>query len=166
MVVLWIKCPYNNSAVIMVLRLGLMALGTLGLVFFNLWVSVVYLGYSVLFNFLFFPSKHCQFCYYAVKETTTDNETGKTIRKLYPKDQWKESCLEKHVTCAKKWAINLYILWFSPIILIIISFFFNFSSIALLSLIGFIGAFVFMFYYIQKKICPNCAIEEECKASF
>jgi hypothetical protein len=81
-----------------------MALGTVGIIFFNVWVAVVYLIYAMLFNFLLFPTKHCQYCYYAVKETTTDNTTGKTIKKLLPKDQWKESRLENHVECGKKWS--------------------------------------------------------------
>ena len=166
MVVFWIKCPYNNSVVNTVSRLGLMAIGTVGIIFFNLWVALVYLIYSVLFNFLLFPTKHCQYCYYAVKKTTTDSETGKTIEKLLPKEQWKESCLEKHVECGKKWSINFYVLWFVPIVLIIISFFFSFSILALLTLIGFIAVLALMLYYTRRKICPKCVIVEECHSSF
>ena len=166
MVKVWIKCPYNNSAINLVSRLGLMALGTVGIIFFNLWVAVVYLLYSVLFNFLLFPTKHCQYCYYAVKETTTDSKTGETIKKLLPKDQWVETCLKKHVACGKKWATNFYILWFIPIILIIVSFFISFSVFALLSLIGFIAVLALMLYYTRMKICPRCEIMEECHSSF
>jgi len=166
MVVLWIKCPYNNSVINLASRLSLMAIGTVGIIFFNLWVAVVYLLYSVLFNFLLFPSKHCQYCYYAVKETTIDNKPGKTIEKLLPKDQWVESCLEKHVECGKKWSKGFYILWFVPIILIIVSFFISFSVFALLALIGFIAVLALMLYYTRKKICPRCEIMEECHSSF
>ena len=166
MVVLWIKCPYNNSVLNTLLRLGLMALGTLGLAFFNIWVAVAYLIYAVLWNFLIFPTIHCKFCYYAVKETTTDGTTGKSIKKLLSKDKWVESCLENHVECGKKWSKGFYILWFVPIILIIVSFFFSFSIFALLSLIGFIGVLAGMLYYTRQKICPKCVIVEECHSAF
>lgn len=166
MVVLWITCPYNNSVLNLLLRLSLMALGTVGLIFFNVWVSVGYLIYAVLWNFLIFPTIHCKYCYYAVKETTTDGNTGKSIKKLLPKDQWVESCLENHVECGKKWSKGFYILWFVPIILIIVSFFLSFSIYALLSLIGFIGVLAGMLYYTRQKICPTCAIMEECHSSF
>jgi len=166
MVVVWIKCPYNNSIINTVSRLGLMALGTVGLIFFNVWVAVAYLIYSVLFNFLLFPTMHCQYCYYAVKEATTDSQTGKTIKKLLPKEQWVETCLKKHVECGKKWSINFYISWFVPIVLIIVSFFFSFSVFALLSLIGFIAVLALMLYYTRMKICPRCEIMEECHAAF
>ena len=161
-----VKCPFYKSGFQWVLRLVLMGLGTVGLYFFNLWVAVAYLIYSVLFNFLLFPTMHCQYCYYAVKKTTTDSTTGKTIEKLLSKEQWKESCLEKHVECGKKWSKGFYILWFVPIILIIVSFFFSFSIFALLSLIGFISVLAGMLYYTRMKICPRCVIMEECHSSF
>jgi len=166
MVKVWIKCPYNNSVLNTVLRLGLMALGTMGLIFFNIWVAVAYLIYAVLWNFLIFPTWHCQYCYYAVKETTSDSTTGETTEKLLPKDQWVETCLKNHVKCGKKWATNLYILWFVPIILIIVSFFISFSLLALFYLIGFIAMLALMLYYTRMKICPRCEIMEECHASF
>jgi len=166
MVVFWIKCPYNNSVINLVSRLGLMALGIVGLTFFNIWVAVVYLIYSVLFNFLLFPTMHCQYCYYAVKETTTDSKTGEPIKKLLSKDKWKESCLEKHVACGKKWSINFYISWFVPIVLIIISLFLSFSIYAVMYLIGFIGVLALMLYYTRMKICPRCEIMEECHSAF
>jgi len=84
------------------------------------------------------PLKHCQYCYFKVKETTTDRETGKTIVMLLPIEKWKKSYLKKHVDCGKKWGVNFMILWFLPIVLIIISFFLSFSIFALVSLIGFV----------------------------
>jgi len=162
----WIKCPYNNSVINLVLRLGLMALGTVGLTFFNIWVALGYLIYSILFNFWLLPSKHCKNCYYAVKETTVDSKTGKTIEKLLPKDQWVESCLQKHVDCGKKWMYSFYILWLVPIVLIIISFFLSFSIYAVMYLIGFIVVLAIMLYYTRQKICPTCEIMEECHSAF
>ena len=81
------KCPYNKPVLQWVLRLGMMVLGTVGLIFLNLWVSVAYLIYYAVFFFLAMPLKHCQYCYYKVKETTIDIKNGKTIVKLLPKDK-------------------------------------------------------------------------------
>ena len=143
-----------------------MALGTVGLLFLNLWVSVVYLIYYIAFFFLSMPLKHCQYCYYKIKETTIDSKTGKTIEKLLPVDKWKESYLKKHVECGKKWGVNFIILWFLPIILMVISFFLNFSIFALISLIGFIVVLVGNYFYMLRVKCPSCAIQEECHSSF
>ena len=160
------KCPYNNSVIQWVLRLGLMALGTVGLTFLNLWVAVAYLTYFVVFFFLAMPLKHCQYCYFTVKEPTIDGNKENTIVKLLPIDKWKESYLKKHVACGKKWSFNFIILWVLPIVLIIISFFFNFSIFALISLIGFICVLALMLIHMKWKVCPTCAIMEECHSSF
>jgi len=160
------KCPYNRSVLVWVFRLGLMVFGTVGLTFLNIWVSVVYLIYSVAFNFLAMPLKHCQYCYYNLNETTIDKKKGKTIVKLLPINKWKESYLKKHVDCGKKWGFTFFILWLLPIGLIGISFFWNFSIIALLSLIGFIVVLAGMLLYVRWKVCPTCAIVDECHAAF
>jgi hypothetical protein len=159
-----IKCPFNRSVLQIVFRLALMAFGTVGLYFLNIWVAVVYLIYYIVFFFLLMPLKHCQYCYFCVKETTIEN--GKTIKKLLPVNKWKESYLKKHVACGKKWSFNFIILWFIPIILIITSFFFNFSIFALISLIGFIIMLAVMLIHMKLKVCPTCAIVDECHAAF
>ena len=159
-----VKCPFYKSIFQWVLRLALMVLGTVGLMFFNIWVAVAYLIYYILFFFLLMPLKHCQYCYFCVKETTT--EGGKTNKKLLSVDEWKESYLKKHVACGKKWSFNFIILWVLPIVLIIISFFFNFSIFALISLIGFICVLALMLIHMRWKVCPTCAIMEECHSSF
>lgn len=74
------KCPFNNSVFQVVLRLSTMVLGTVGLYFLNIWVAVVYLIYYVVFFFLAMPLKHCQYCYYKVKETTIDEKTWEDNR--------------------------------------------------------------------------------------
>jgi len=155
------KCPFNTSVLQIVLRLVLMVLGTVGLYFLNLWVAVVFLIYYVAFFFFLMPVKHCQYCYYKVKETTKD---GKKC--LLPKDQWKESYLQKHVDCGKKWGFNFFILWFLPIVLISISLFLSFSIFALISLIGFIVVLAISLIHMRWKVCPTCAIMEECHAAF
>ncbi|MHA2225311.1 MAG: hypothetical protein ACXAC8_08915 [Candidatus Hodarchaeales archaeon] len=40
------KCPYNDSVIVLVLRLAVITLGTLGISFFNVWVGILYLIYS------------------------------------------------------------------------------------------------------------------------
>ena len=159
------KFPFNKS-VLQLVKLALIALGTVGLYFLNLWIAVVYLIYSVVFYFLAMPLWHCQYCYYKVKVTAIDRKTGKTIVKLLPVDKWKESYLKKHVDYAKKWGFNFFILWLAPIVLIGISFFLSFSIFALMSLIGFIVVLVVMLIYMKRKVCPTCAIVDECHASF
>jgi membrane protein YdbS with pleckstrin-like domain len=126
----------------------------------------VYLIYFVVFFFWAMPVKHCQYCYYKVKETTIDKENGKPIVKLLPKDKWKESYLNKHVACGKKWGFNFFILWFLPIVLISISLFLSFSIFALISLIGFIVVLAVMLIHMKWKVCPTCAIVDECHAAF
>ena len=159
------KCPYHKSVLVWIFRLGQMALGTIGLIYLNRWVAALYLLYSVVFTFWAYPVKHCKNCYYNV--TTADKKNGKTIMRLLPVDEWNKLYLKKHVHRGKKLFPPLgFILWFLPIILIGISFFLNFSIIALFSLIGFIVMLASMLLYVRWKVCPTCAIMEECHAAF
>jgi hypothetical protein len=161
------KCPYNNSVIVLVLRLGTVALGTMGISFFNVGVAVVYLTYSAIWNLFAWPVKHCKNCYYKVKTPpTVDDKTGKTIAELLPVDEWKESYLQKHVACGKKWFFHSYILWLGPIVLIPISLFLGFSEFALISLIGFIVVLAGTLFYVRFRVCPTCAIMKECHAAF
>jgi hypothetical protein len=87
--------------------------------------------------------------------------------KLLPKDEWKESYLKKHVHRGKKLFPPLgLLLWLLPIVLIGISFLVNFSIISLLSLIGFIVTLALMLLYVRWKVCPTCAIMDECHEAF
>ncbi|UCG70013.1 MAG: hypothetical protein JSV09_03075 [Thermoplasmata archaeon] len=156
------KCPFYYSALHMVLMIGIMVLGTLGLTFLNLWIAMVYLAYFIVFYFLVMPLIHCQHCYYRVVETKED----KTVKKLLPLDEWRESCLKKHVECGKKWGFNFFISWFLPIILIGISLFLSFSTMALIYLIGFIIVLAVMLIHMRWIVCPKCAIVNECHAAF
>ena len=159
------KCPYHKSVFVWIFRLGQMALGTLGLIYLNIWVAVLYLLFSIVFTFWAWPVKHCKYCYYNV--TTMDRKNGKTVMKLLSVDEWKESHLKKHVERGKKLFPPLgLLLWLLPIVLIGISLFVNFSLIALFSLIGFIIMLVFMFFYVRWKVCPTCAFMEECHEAF
>ncbi|MFX1239533.1 MAG: hypothetical protein ACFFAS_02005 [Promethearchaeota archaeon] len=108
------KCPYNRSVFQWILKLGLMVFGTIGLIYLHLWVSMVY---YILFFFMAMPLKHCQYCYYKIKEPTIDKKTEKTAFGLLSKDEWIESYLKKHVECGKKWSFNFIVLWILPVIL-------------------------------------------------
>jgi len=160
------KCPFYKSVLHLVFMLALIGLGTVGIYFLNLWIALVYLIYSIVFFFLAMPLWHCQYCYYKVKETPLDRKKRKPIVKLLPIDKWKESYLNKHVNCAKKWGFNFFILWLGPIILIGISLFLNFSLFALIFLIGFIVVMAVMMIHMKRKVCPICAIKDECHSSF
>jgi disulfide bond formation protein DsbB len=145
------KCPYNRLE-LTVMRVALVALSTVGLYFLNLYVAVVFMIYSVVYYFWAMPIKHCRFCYYQLRNISLD--------------EWRESFLDKHVACGKKWSPHFGILWFVPIILIGISLFLNFSTIALLSLIGFIAVLVVMGVHMRRSVCPSCAIVDDCHSAF
>ena len=99
--------------------------------------------------------------------TSIDKESHKPIKVFLTIKEWKESYLDKHVACGKKWgAPNLFVLWFLPIGLIVISFFVNFSLIALISLAGLIVILAVMGDHMTRKVCPECAIKDECHAAF
>ena len=159
------RCPYYKPLNILFI-IVLITLGTVGVYFLNLWAAVAYLIYAILWYFLVQPTVHCQHCYYKTIETSEDNTTGKVVENLLPKEQWVESCLQKHVESGKKWGFNNFILWFLPILLIVISFFLSFSIFALITLIGFVIVWAVMLINIRYKVCPTCAIMEECHAAF
>ncbi|MCE7739911.1 MAG: hypothetical protein KAU62_00350 [Candidatus Heimdallarchaeota archaeon] len=158
------KCPFYKPIPILII-LALIVFGTWGIYYLNLWVAVGYLVYSLLFYFLLMPFTICKYCYFKVKETTIDEEKGKTIEKLLSVDQWSKSHLHKHVG-QKHWTWLMTIIWFLPIILIVISFFMDFSYLALIALIGFIAALVGFVIYLLKIKCPSCPIQEQCHSSF
>lgn len=79
---------------------------------------------------------HCQYCYFYVRKTAVD--------------KWAESYLEKHVDNGKKWVINFMIIWFLPIVLIVVTFFLNFSIYTLIPLIGFIIILAAMVIIMKK----------------
>jgi hypothetical protein len=158
------KCPFYKPVAILII-LVLIALGTWGMFYFNSWVAVGYSIYSILYYFLVMPLTICKYCYFKVTETTTDKEKVKPIKKLLPKEQWVESHLHMHVG-QKNWVILMMIVWFLPFVLIVISFFLNFSLFALLALIGFTAVLVGNFFYMLRVKCPTCPIREECHSSF
>jgi hypothetical protein len=161
------RCPFYSSVTAVSIILGLIALGTIGIYFLNVWAAVAYLTYSLLWYFLAMPFAMCKDCYYNIKEATIDRATGKTIDRLMTIDKWRETNgIAKHVSRGKKTTIFMTIVWILPIVLIVISFFKKFSLFALLSLIGFALVLVGNYYYMLRKKCPSCAIQKECHQAF
>lgn len=107
----------------------------------------------------------CRYCYFRVKETEVDEETGRTIEKLLSVDQWSKSHLSLHVG-QKAWAFVMALVWLSPILLIGASLLFVFSIFALFALIGFVGVLVGNYFYMVRVKCPTCPIQDECHSSF
>ena len=144
----------------------MIAIGTWRIQYLNVWAAVAYLIYSILFFFLALPLTFCKNCYYKVKGTTIDEEKRKTSEKLLSIDQWRESYLKKWVGQGKKVQVFMGIIWLLPIVIILISFFLNFSIFALISLIGCIVVLGLNVIYMKRQVCTTCAIKEECHSSF
>jgi hypothetical protein len=159
------KCPLYKSVQALLINIALVAFGTAGIYYLNPWTALAYLLYSLAFYFLIMPFTMCKYCYFKVNETISDKEKGITIKRLLSVNKWRDSHLEKHVG-QKNWVLLMIIVWFSPIVLVIISFFLNFSIFALIFLIGFIALIVGNYFYMVKKKCPTCAIRKECHSSF
>jgi hypothetical protein len=158
------KCPFYKIVPLLII-LVLIALGTWGAYYLNLWAAAGYLIFSLLFYFLVMPLTICKYCYFKVTETTINEETGKTTKKLLTIDKWSKSHLHKHVG-QKNWVWPMFIIWFSPTVLIVISFFRNFDYLAIIALVGFIVVVVGNFFYMLKVKCPTCPIQKECHSSF
>jgi membrane protein YdbS with pleckstrin-like domain len=161
------RCPFYSSVTAVSIILGLIALGTIGIYFLNVWAAGAYLTYSMLWYFLAMPFAMCKDCYYNIKESAIDMATGKTIEKLMPIEKWRETNgIAKHLSRGKRTTWLMSIIWILPFVLIFISFFKNFSIIALFSLIGFAIVLAGNYYYMLRKKCPSCAIQKECHAAF
>jgi len=158
------KCPFYKLVPLLII-LVLIAFGTWGIYFLNLWAAVGYLIFSLLFYFLVMPLTICKYCYFKVTETITDEETGETTKKLLTIDKWSKSHLHKHVG-QKRWVGPMTIIWFLPVVLIVISFFRNFDYLAIIALVFFVVVVVGNFFYMLKVKCPTCPIQKECHSSF
>jgi hypothetical protein len=159
------KCPFYGKPLSVLIILVLIALGTWGIYYLNLWAAVGYLVFSLLFYFLVMPFTMCKHCYFKVIETSIDEGTGKTTRKLMDADVWGKTLLHMHAG-QKHWTWLMTAVWFLPIILIIVSFFMNFSYVALIALISFVAVVGGNFIYVLRVKCPTCAIREYCHSAF
>ena len=153
------KCPFYRPVRLLII-LAMIVVGSWVISFLNTWVSVSYSVYSVLLFFLVLPLTICKSCYYKTRET------AQTCERLLSVDKWREMHLKKWVSQGEKVRIFMGIIWLLPMVLIFISFFFNFSLFALLSLIGCIAVLGGNVLYMNQKVCPTCAINDECHSSF
>jgi hypothetical protein len=111
------------------------------------------------------PLTICKYCYFKVKDTTIDKEQVKTTEKLPSIEKWRKTLLHMHVG-QKNWVWLMLLIWLLPIVLIIISFFTNFSYLAIISLVVFFASLVGNYLHMVRIKCPSCAIREECHSSF
>ena len=150
------KCPFYRPVRLLII-LAMIMIGSWGIFFLNIWAAGLYFVYSILFFFLVLPLTICESCYYKTKEAT---------ERLLSVDKWREFYLEKWISWGKKVRIFMGIIWLSPIVLIFISFFLNFSVFALISLFGCILVLGGNVIYMNQRVCPTCSINEECHSSF
>jgi hypothetical protein len=66
----------------------------------------------------------------------------------------------------KNWTFLMSNVWLLPVVLIVISFFFNFSLLAVVALVSFVAVLVANYLYMLRIKCPTCPIREECHSSF
>ena len=148
------KCPFYRPARLLII-LAMVLIGTWGVSFLNLWLSVIYLVYSILVFGLILPLTICRYCFY---------KTKKDIH--FSLVKWKELYLNKWVSQGKIIRVLMGIIWLLPIVLIFISFFVNFSFFGLFSLIGCIVALGVNVIYMNHRVCSKCTIKSECHSSF
>ena len=141
------KCPAATSRSRFLLNVVMVALGAVGLYYLSIWVSLAYIAGFVLFFFVVMPLKACQYCYFRTDE---------------PLEEWKEKNLQMHAESMKKWGSAIFLIWGVPIAGIVISFFFNFSAIALVCLIGFVALLSVSSMQLNRSICAQCAILDVC----
>jgi hypothetical protein len=148
------KCPFYRPVRFLII-LVMIVIGTWGISFLNIWLSVSYLFYSILIFGLVLPLTICRYCFYKTK-----------IEVQFSVAKWKEIYLNKWVSQGKIIRVFMGIIWLLPIILIFISFFVNFSFFGLLSLIGCIVALGVNVIYMNHRVCSKCTIKNECHSSF
>ncbi|NPD90304.1 MAG: hypothetical protein HGN29_16450 [Asgard group archaeon] len=158
------RCPFYKLIPVLIIFV-LIALGTWGIYYLNLWAAVAYLVYSLLFYFVIMPLTMCKHCYFKVIKTSTDEETGKTTKKLMDVDKWGKTLIHKHVG-QKNWVWPMFLIWSAPIVIIIIALVRGFNYLPLIALIGFVVVVVGNFFYMIKVKCPTCPIREYCHEAF
>jgi len=158
------KCHFFGSATALSIIIALIALGTFGISYLNFWAAVGYLSYSVVFYFLVMPLTLCKYCYFKVTESITNDEKGETFVKLLPIDQWSKSCIHMHAG-QRGWSYAMAIVWLAPIFLIGVSFFLNFSLLALAALFGFVAVLVGNYRFMVRICTSKCPIKGKCNSS-
>ncbi len=148
------KCPFYRPVRLLII-LAMLVIGTLGISFLNIWVSISYLIYSILIFGLILPLTICKFCFY---------KTKKTIQ--FSVNKWRQLYLKKWISQGKIMRILMGIIWLLPMVLIIISFLVKFSFFGALSLIGCIAVLGVNVIYMNNRVCSKCAIKDDCHSSF
>ena len=133
----------------------MIAMGTWGISFLNLWTSLSYLIYSILVFSLILPLTICKYCFYKTKMSVQ-----------FSVNKWRELYLSKWVGRGKIVRIFMGIIWLLPMVLIFISFLVNFSFFGLLSLIGCIAVLGGNVIYMNHSVCSKCEINDICHSSF
>jgi hypothetical protein len=158
------RCPLYKPTPLLII-LAITALGTWGIYYLNFWAAIGYMIYSLVFTFVLMPFTMCKHCYFKKFETSIDDETGETTKKLMSVDKWGKTLLHLHVG-QKPWAWGMFLTWFAPVVMIIVSFFLNFNYLAVIALVAFIAAIAGNYLYMIKIKCPKCPIQKECHSAF
>ena len=148
------KCPFYKPVRLLII-LAMIAIGTWGISFLNIWASASYFIYSILVFSLILPLTICKYCFYKTRMSIQFSIT-----------KWRELYLNKWVSKGKIVRIFMGIIWLLPIVLIFISFLMNFSFFGLLSLIGCIAMLGGNVIYMNHRVCSTCTIKDECHSSF
>ena len=148
------KCPFYRPVRLLII-LAMIAIGTWGISFLNVWAAGSYFVYTIFVFFLILPLTICKYCFYKRKKSIQSSV-----------DNWREVCLKEWMSKGKMVRIFIGIIWLLPMVLTFISFFFNFSFFAIISLIGCIAVLGANVIYMNQRVCPTCAINNECHSSF
>lgn len=125
----------------------MVACGAVGLSYLNVWVSVAFIVLFVAYFFVIMPLTLCKYCYF---KTDADLK------------EWEEKYLQLHTKAMKKWGMGIFIVWLVPVIGIVVSFFVNFSVVAVICLVGFVAFLLWLPRQLSQTICSHCAIVEMC----
>ena len=148
------KCPFYKPVRLLII-LAMIAIGTWGIYFLNVWAAGSYFVYSILVFFVTLPLTICKYCFYTTKKSI-QSSIGK----------WKELYLKEWIRKGKMVRVFMGIIWLLPMVLIFISFFLNFSFFTIITLIGCIAVLGGNVIYMNQRVCPTCAINDECHSSF
>lgn len=142
------ECPATASKSRFGLNLVMIVLGAVGLYFLSIWIAALYVVFFLVYFFVIMPVKACRYCYYRSGDITLE--------------EWKEKYLDLHANCMKMWGVGIFVIWGAPIVGILISFYTNFSIVALLCLIGFVILLFVSNRHLRESICSQCAMLEVC----
>lgn len=121
--------------------------GSLGLSYLSIWASVAFIVLFLAYFFVIMPSTLCKYCYFR-----TDCDLK----------EWEEQYLAVHTEAMKKWGMGIFVVWLVPVIGIVVSFFVNFSVVAVICLVGFVASLLWLPRQLSQDICSHCALVDMC----